>query len=506
MKPCLLLVALSAALSAQTWIEGDVVNAVTGAPLAGAYVNTTGARPASIPVSDAAGHFRVAAPASGRLDLTVSRTGFLMNRAVLVSTRPGSKPPPSIRIPLTPQAVITGKVEDEDGFPVSGATVAALHYRFLDGVRQLSVVANWESTDDLGEYRVARLPAGNYYLWVMPLSANTWDARYLPEYYPGAIQVGQAVQLEVQPGQERSGIDFHVVRRAGTAVSGRVVLPAGTKLTDVQALELVSSNLRMYTIYSRWIDRTDGTFQFPHVPPGSYTLRSPPGNSKPSPGELRGEISVEVGNADLPGTNLPLYPVRPVDFAGSVSFFGTTKPGPMTVGLRDNFGNVLTTRSNDDGSFVLKGVTPGHYSVSTSRVRENNETLIPDRIISAMLGEKEVYPQGFPITGGPMEPLRITQASEVATVSGKVENAAGKPQLVMVVLVSVPGGIRTSADTGLDGRFSAGVVTLGEQRIYATTDPESLQGPAYLRAHQGDFPPLHLLESCTPEITLKLGR
>lgn len=506
MKPCLLLVALGAALPAQTWIEGDVVNAVTGAPIAGAYVNTTGARPASILVSDASGHFRIATPASGRIDLTVSRTGFLMNRAILVSTQPGSPPPPSIRIPLTPQAVITGKVEDEDGFPVSGATVAALHYRFSNGVRQLSVVANWESTDDLGEYRVARLPAGSYYLWVMPRSANTWDPRYLPEYYPGTIQADQAVQLEVQPGQERSGIDFRVVRSVGAVVSGRIVLPAGTKLTNVQTPSLVSNNLPPYTIYGTWINRTDGAFQFPHVPPGSYTLQSPPGNSKPSLGELRGEIPVEVGNADLPGTNLPLYSVRPVDFTGSVSFFGTTKPGPMTVGLRDNFGNVLTTRSNDDGSFVLKGVIPGHYSVSTSRVRENNETLIPDRIISAMLGEKEVYPQGFVITGGPMEPLRITQASEVAMVSGKVVDATGKPQLVMVVLVSVPGGIRTSAYTGLDGKFSAGVVTLGEHRIYATTDPDSLENPAYLLAHQNDFPPLHLLEGRNPEITLKLGQ
>src|ERR1017187_2228287 len=105
----------------------------------------------------------------------------------------------------------------------------------------------------------------------------------------------------------------------------------------------------------------------------------------------------------------------------------------MHIGLRGVYGPGVSARSNEDGSFVLKDLLPGHYDMQ----------IIPDTIVngtvelgsiagasypvSARLGENEVLQTGFDLDGPPASSLRITVGSHWIEIGGKVLDASGGP-------------------------------------------------------------------------------
>ncbi|MEI9975997.1 MAG: hypothetical protein WDO73_30420 [Ignavibacteriota bacterium] len=103
---------LAGSLAAQTFVDGWVVDSLTGAPLSGAYIIVGGVSGEPSPLSDSAGHFRI--PSSeNQVFITVKRNGYLA-RSQNIPIVPGQIAP-EVRIPLAPQAVISGRVLDENG-------------------------------------------------------------------------------------------------------------------------------------------------------------------------------------------------------------------------------------------------------------------------------------------------------------------------------------------------------------------------------------------------------
>src|SRR5258708_7274639 len=72
-----------------------------------------------------------------------------------------------VLIRLQAAAVIEGRVTDEDGDPLPDAQVGVRRQTFALGRRHWEQ-AGGERTNDLGEYRIANLPAGSYYISVTP--------------------------------------------------------------------------------------------------------------------------------------------------------------------------------------------------------------------------------------------------------------------------------------------------------------------------------------------------
>ncbi len=108
---------------------------------------------------------------AGQYSLLVSRNGY-------VTTKYGQKKPsdPGSKLALRPgqtirdlvfrlerAAVITGRVFDEDGEPMSRVNVAAMRQGFFREKKRMWDEGNTE-TNDRGEYRIYGLPAGRYYL------------------------------------------------------------------------------------------------------------------------------------------------------------------------------------------------------------------------------------------------------------------------------------------------------------------------------------------------------
>src|SRR4051794_9870292 len=90
--------------------DGTVVNAVTGSPIQHAQVGAADEHGAS---TDAAGKWSITGIPCGAARFTVSHAGFL---EITYGPRPAAH---DVRIQLTPEAAIFGKVLDEAGDPIA---------------------------------------------------------------------------------------------------------------------------------------------------------------------------------------------------------------------------------------------------------------------------------------------------------------------------------------------------------------------------------------------------
>jgi hypothetical protein len=214
--PALLL--LSTASLAQVAVEGDVVLKTTGAPLAGVRV-AAGCPELQWAATDVAGHFRFPVLQASLPFCTLSLDGpRLLPRHQWIAIHPQDSHI-STHVEMRPQAAIAGKVLDENGWPVEGASLTAAQYRTADGIRELQPVASVR-TDDRGEYRFGKLVQGRYYIQARP-PGDVPGGDYLP------TAAEDASPIDLREGQEVTSADIHLARGGGVEVSGRVVLPDG---------------------------------------------------------------------------------------------------------------------------------------------------------------------------------------------------------------------------------------------------------------------------------------
>jgi hypothetical protein len=165
-------------------IEGTVVNALTGEPLKKVHLTL---RPVDqqngIPYganTDAAGHFLTDELDPGRYSLSASRNGFMtqsyspdgsLRRATPLTLAKGQELKQLV-FKLAPQAVVSGRVLDEDGEPLADVSVEPMLFQYLRGRRQLIPIAG-TSTNDLGEFRLHNLSPGKYIFSAMRYPRDT---------------------------------------------------------------------------------------------------------------------------------------------------------------------------------------------------------------------------------------------------------------------------------------------------------------------------------------------
>ncbi len=120
--------------------------------------------------------------------------------------------------------------------------------------------------------------------------------------------------------------------------------------------------------------------------------------------------------------------VEPAELSGTVILENGTSPGPLGITFSRNGSDIPfgSTISNDDGTFVLKGLLPGHYSIMvmpdprSPRVAPDDQGRVyPYRgarpawrkhvtLVSAYLGDKDIAKKGFHFDGIVSGTLRLT--------------------------------------------------------------------------------------------------
>jgi protocatechuate 3,4-dioxygenase beta subunit len=476
-------------------IEGQVVNAVTGEPvrkaslvLRPAETNRVGPAQSYAAVTDAAGRFAMKKLNPGGYRLWAARNGFVgIEYGARGPGRPGAaiilspgRQLKDVSLRLTPHAVVTGRVVDEDGEPVTRFLVSVLRYRYLDGRKQLVAVGG-ETTNDLGEYRIFGLAPGRYYVSAtnrsgirMESSAASFEEDYVPTYYPGTADVAAAAALEVQPGVQLRGIDIALSRARTVRVRGRVTLPTEATGRNVSVMLHPRGGAVTFGINRNTQMDARGAFEFRGVAPGAYTVAA-----VFSDGEhlLTARQTVDVGGENVENVNLAIAPGMAV--AGQVSAEGATAPDlsrarimllPVDAGAG---GPMPACSLEEDGSFALPNVSPDHY-----RLRLFN---LPDGywVKSVRAGDEDALEAGLNLTRGAAGKIGVTIAPNAGQVEGTVMDAKGQP-VSGATVVLVPEARRRgreemyrNAGTDQQGRFMFRGIAPGDYKLFAWEDVES---------------------------------
>jgi len=290
-------------------LEGTVVDASRGAPVAGAVVNISGPRPSHRMVSlrsDATGRFAVEGLGVGTYSMTVNASGYLSagygqrwhggpTRLLEVRSEPAVF---NVRMHLVQAAAVEGRLTDARGEPIVGANVRLVSFG-PDGT-QIDASRPVRS-NDRGEYRFYGLAPGRYTIGVIQqystaLSTNqdTWalepapeslgverteagDRIFLSTFLGGAARISAATQFTLAPGENRFGADLVVASSPFVHVAGYISANTAMPLRAILTLVPREERRERY-IVDRPVAMTqsdgNGYFVLDGVPPGAYTLRA----------------------------------------------------------------------------------------------------------------------------------------------------------------------------------------------------------------------------------------
>jgi hypothetical protein len=485
-----ILLAPAAAAQDQTGsISGTVVDAVTRQPVKRAMVqlvyqgNSNGSPPAS---TDSAGAFSVQGLTEGKWWVSASHPNYPLGgqpQGKFVEVKAGDTA--SVTLDLEPGGVVTGRVLDEDGDPLTGCFVAAsapTHPRQQRG---------GSNSADNGEYRIHNLPAGKYMLSAQcfqpvftprPLSSgpDPPPSRAYPEqFYPVASSAQSAQMVEVAAGAEKPGIDFRMRPEPVTQVRGSFS-PSETDWRSLNVGLIPAMESSEARFRGADIDRQKGTFEFAAVFPGSYYLVA---DTNGEPDKRVGAFQrVEV--KDQPVETV-VQLTRGVDVNGTLSVESSDSDHPVALNqfrvslnpeLPVPYG-VLPAEVKEDGSFTIKSVIPARWRVMAFGG--------PGFLKSAWLGSADVTHSAFEIAAG-SEPLRIVMSTKMATITGTAP--AGAVVYVASASDDPQSGWTAAAPADAMGHYTFNSIAPGKYRV-GIPSPGGLfasEGGQEVTVHEGE--------------------
>jgi hypothetical protein len=479
-------------------ISGRVVTADTGAPLVSARVSLDAIRLPSLPTmslsrsttSDANGSFDFSGLPAGDYLLSTAKAGYLAEqhigrparRSVTVAERQALGP---ITMPMIPGGAITGRVFDAFGEPLSQVQVQAHRYTYsTDGKRVASPEGVSDITDDLGQFRVyglragdfivqARRAAGNALIAFSPPSPNDPAGNTSPTYYPGTVNVREAQTLTLRPGKEVSA-QFTLMPGRLREIRGHVIVPAGMSAAGMR-VSLRSNTGDAVATRSAGTVWPDSTFTITSVAAGDYwvDLSQPADRDHLGGG---GSAPVSVSLDDVEGVTVVV--TTGTTIRGDVVFEGARPRGLFQLlarpdGTVGSSGSGLTGfgEVRVDGRFELTGVF-GRVILDVV-----NDGWI---VKSVVLDDLDVADEALDVAGrDTIAGLRVTVTDRQTSVGGQVRNdrdQALKDYLVVLLRTdrasSRPGLTVRAVRTDAEGRFQARGMRAGTYVVGVVEDLE----------------------------------
>jgi len=460
-------------------VEGSVVNAATGEPIVRAHVMLMGPGGQKAVTTDTTGHWSFPSVGCGQTQVIATRPGFL--QGAFGQPRPGAafrpvilvsgEPLHDVKIQLTPQAVVSGKVVDDHGDPLANAMVQALAPRIVAGLRTFQNV-NTQSTNDLGEYRLANLPPGKYIICatpqVVPFAFEPGDVSTVlgPACYPGPPDSSSAGTIEARGSENRA--DFTLSQVPSVKIRGSItnaVRGVGISLTKRFAMNGGRSQPGMV--------RPDGTFEVPSVIPGSYLLAT---DFFEGGRRLTARVPIEVGASDVEGVTVRLEPG--FSLAGSVRVESaqgqTAAPQNIRISLRAvdpqlAGGGQFAWNSTHD-AFTISELTPGNYWLEAFT---NGSWYVK----SATLGGRDLLKEPAVLSAGAGR-IEMTVRDD----AGQIEDADGQPAAGWVMVLQ-DGRTPRNIMSMPDGHFSIPGIAPGEYKVYSWDDWQQVEyaNPDWMR-------------------------
>jgi len=470
-------------------IEGIVTKSGTGEPLRDVRVTVTGAGVDSV-TTNAEGRFRIADLAPGAYNLDASATLFVPTRKnnLYLNLSPDQHLR-DVNIQLTPAAVITGRVYDQNRRPLPALHVEALRYQYRDGAKVLIWAGSGQS-DDRGEYRIYNLQPGTYYVRATP-SATSLQAALAPAFYPGVVDLQDGVPITVAAGTESSAIDISLGGTRTFSVRVKIAAAFPNVGASFAAVRLGRGMPESIILHPEPLG--DGAYRISPFTPGAYDIFAQV-QTPASEFTQTGRISVNIANQDVEAGILAVRPSGSLSgrLIASEPLSVAVDPANIGIALRPTAGSpsILATNSRNLGG----GMTSGVFTipnVANGRFRIEVSGLPADvYLTSARYGGAEVIDSGIDVDGAPQGPLDLYLggAGSVGTIKGVVKSRNDQPAGNSVVVIAPapnrrenPAAFRT-AITDQVGVFSVRGLLPGEYTILAWEDVEAnaYQNPQFL--------------------------
>jgi hypothetical protein len=488
-KSILAIATLAPLLSAQNGsssLSGRVVNSVTRAGIADAQVRVcrNGSAPPGMivcaldqtptAVTDETGAFRLTGLVDGPyILLPVPKEGFFP------TTRAGSQititGDTRLDLEMTPLAGVRGKVLDPEGKPAAGVVVA------LDSRCNGCTAIDVSITNEDGEYEFTGLPPNDSL--ILSASPKTQDPKaeekIVTTYYPSLVDrdLAQGVRSE---GIDLFGYDIKLRTAPAHSVRGVVVDDDGKPVPKaiVSIVKPASGMVAAFRgdfpsppaevpVAEPSETRDDGTFTFPSVLRGNWTLRAVGGLPTHA-----GSAEVSVSDSEVEDVQVRIAPAFDIELQTD---WGDSPPSQRPVKIPANLGSFVpldSPRPLPPPGDLQPGQVPrfngfaGNYLVALGNAPAGYY------LAAVLLDNRDVLGQVTEISAG--DSLKLIFKTDGGTVRGTVENGAD----TMVWLMADPtasGRLGYGAQCDGGGAFLIRDVPPGEYTAVAMRRP--LPGP-----------------------------
>jgi hypothetical protein len=470
-------------------VRGIVTNAASGEGLrkaylrlipagGGGYAVVTSDQGAFVIENIAPGNYRLSAECTGFLDATGGEAGVEFRLSA------GDKLT-GIEIKLVPQAVLSGRVLDQDGDPWPRAHINVFHSVWKKGRRHIEPAestGSWE-VDDRGEFRIASLAPGRYY--VLAESDIDWENQHHPDvnnqpaireqptWYPSSPDVESSSPITLAAGQQISGLDIRL--RLGTGAKLRI----RGKLTGLQDIPMVSGDQGRFfgpailaqRVFAAMEEdhqyngrlQADGSFEIAGVPSGTYDIWIKQGFPTMT---LLGHSTAQVDDHDVENLSIELHP--PQSLHGIVRIEGGEATNPLHIPINlepvdfpvsDRF-----AAPKEDGSFEVDDIGLGQYRVY---VQEQDRKRV--YLKTLRYGNVESNEGTFALSSYGV-PLEVVFSTRGARLSGTVTGSAAAPRVILIP--DTADAVRREHETRAavfdqNGVFTIESIPPGSYKLYA---------------------------------------
>jgi hypothetical protein len=483
--------------SATYTLKGTVINSVTGEGIHGALVQIYGQRQRSM-LTGPDGSFQFDGVAAGQYAVLCRKPGYFSQEELEPGAfqRPIAQAGPdagSVRLKLIPEGIIYGRISGNNGEPLENLPVHLLSKEITNGEMEWRE-SNQTRTDEEGEFRIAELQPGTYYVFIGPgqdsevLPGNRGESLakgYAGVFYPGASDLSSAAPIQITPGKHfevMSTISLSPFFRISGTVGG---YPQGQPV-NIQVLNAAGEEMST----SMRLNQRTGQFQTGWLPAGAYVVKgfatdqsSQQTFTDSGPVNLNANVS-GVQLSLVPGINIPIS----VRVERTKAEGESEDDGPDGLGRNQGFlaANVMLNEKNgmlsrkqygmenvgraSNSSLAIRNVPPGVYEIA---ITPNG----PYYVDSARSGAVDLLSQDITISpGASLEPFEIVMRDDTAELHGTVAYGENARQATIVAIPErIRQGVRNVGTTHPRGEFEFPQLAPGTYTVLAVDNLQRLE-------------------------------